>query len=101
MDFSLNPTQLSKMFNANQKTLNSQINQSTTLSVSTILLILEAVPSLSAEWLLRGVGEPLLDDSAPNKEEYFKICKMLLECRKKETELFLKLTKMIDKEEGK
>ena len=98
-DFSLNPTQLSKMFNVNQKTLNSQINQSTTLSVSTILLILEAIPSLSAEWLLRGVGEPLLDNSASKEGKYFEMCKMLLENRKKETELYLKLAGMVGKEE--
>ena len=56
-EFSSNPTQLSKQFGVNQKTLNSQINDMTTLSVSTILLILNAFPEVSAEWLLRGNGE--------------------------------------------
>lgn len=56
-DYQSNPTQLSKRFGVNQKTLNSQINDSTTLSASTILLILQAFPEVSAEWLLRGVGE--------------------------------------------
>lgn len=56
-EFSSNPTQLSKLFGVNQKTLNSQINDTTTLSVSTILLILNAFPEVSAEWLLRGNGE--------------------------------------------
>lgn len=56
-EFSSNPTQLSKQFGVNQKTLNSQINDTTTLSVSTILLILNAFPEVSAEWLLRGNGE--------------------------------------------
>lgn len=97
-DFSLNPTQLSKMFDVNQKTLNSQINSTTTLSVSTILLILKAVPDLSAEWLLRGEGEPLRDKSGSKEGKYFEMCKMLLENRKKETELYLKLAGMVDKE---
>ncbi len=56
-EYQSNPTQLSKQFGVNQKTLNSQINDTTTLSVSTILLILDAFPEVSAEWLLRGVGE--------------------------------------------
>ena len=56
-EFSSNPTQLSKQFGVNQKTLNSQINDTTTLSISTILLILNAFPEVSAEWLLRGNGE--------------------------------------------
>ncbi len=59
-EFSSNPTQLAKQFSVNQKTLNSQINDTTTLSVSTILLILKAFPELSAEWLLRGTGEMIL-----------------------------------------
>lgn len=99
-EFQLNPTQLSKQFGVNQKTLNSQINQSTTLSVSTILLILNAIPALSAEWLLRGVGEPLLSGAGAKDGKYFEMCKMLLENRKKETELYLKLAGMVDKEGG-
>ena len=55
-EYQSNPTQLSRQFSVNQKTLNSQINDVTTLSVSTILLILKAFPDVSAEWLLRGTG---------------------------------------------
>ena len=57
VDYQSNPTQLSKQFGVNQKTLNSQINSATTLSVSTILLVLKAFPDVSAEWLLRGYGK--------------------------------------------
>ena len=56
-EFKSNCTKLANMFDVNQKTLNSQINQSTSISLSTILLILEAFPTVSAEWLLRGSGE--------------------------------------------
>ena len=51
-----NPTRLSKDFSVNQKTLNNQINSDVQLSASTILLILEAFPDVSAEWLMRGEG---------------------------------------------
>lgn len=65
-EFSSNPTQLSKQFGVNQKTLNSQINDTTTLSVSTILLILNAFPEVSAEWLLRGTGELTIQPGTNN-----------------------------------
>ena len=45
-----------------QKTLNNQINASTSISVSTILLFLQQFPKLSTEWLLRGKGNMLLED---------------------------------------
>jgi hypothetical protein len=61
--YSTNPTKLSKQFSVNQKTLNSQINDMTTLSASTILLVLKAIPELSAEWLLRGTGEMIIHPS--------------------------------------
>lgn len=55
-----NPTKLSKAFSVNQKTLNNQINADVQISLSTILLILEAFEDVSAEWLLRGKGAMLL-----------------------------------------
>ena len=61
---SMSITQLANQFNVNQKTLNNQINDTTTLSVSTILLILKAYPDLSAEWLLRGTGKKMIQPSA-------------------------------------
>ena len=42
-----NPTSLAKKFGVNQKTLNNQINSDTAVSLSTILLIAEALPEMS------------------------------------------------------
>ena len=73
-----NPTKLSKDFSVNQKTLNNQINSDVQLSSSTILLILQAFPDVSAEWLLRGEGEmlkgetPALTEKKVEKE--FVVC---------------------------
>ena len=64
-----NPTQLAKLFKVNQKTLNNQINGTTDLSVSTILLILEAFPQISADWLLLGTGKMEKQDVADLVEE--------------------------------
>ena len=60
-----NPTNLAKRFGVNQKTLNNQINGDTSLSVSTILLIKEAIPDVSIEWLIMGEGEMLKQKKQP------------------------------------
>lgn len=60
-----NPTNLAKRFGVNQKTLNNQINGDTSLSVSTILLIKEAIPDISIEWLIMGEGEMLKQKKQP------------------------------------
>lgn len=59
-----NPTSLAKKFGVNQKTLNNQINSDTAVSLSTILLIAEALPEMSLEWLLRGRGEMSLTSAS-------------------------------------
>ena len=41
----------------NQSKMNKQIKHSTTISIHTILLLLNQFPNISAEWLLRGTGE--------------------------------------------
>lgn len=41
---------------ATQKRLNRQLSHDATITVDTILLILEACPDVSADWLLRGTG---------------------------------------------
>lgn len=64
-----NPTKLSKDFSVNQKTLNNQINSDVQLSSSTILLILQAFPDVSAEWLLRGEGEMLKGKTPASTEK--------------------------------
>ena len=65
-----NPTNLAKRFGVNQKTLNNQINGDTSLSVSTILLIKEAIPDVSIEWLITGKGE-MLDNNAQTADNKF------------------------------
>ena len=59
-----NPTSLAKKYGVNQKTLNNQINSDTSISLSTILLIAQAIPEISLEWLLRGRGEMSLKSAA-------------------------------------
>lgn len=61
-----NPTKLSKECLVNQKTLNNQINSDVQLSASTILLILSIYPDVSAEWLMRGVGDMFLSGDVKN-----------------------------------
>ena len=64
-----NPTQLSKAFKINQKTLNSQINGDTSVSASTIQLILSAFDDISAEWLITGNGEMYKTDFLENMDD--------------------------------
>lgn len=47
-------TSLSRSVGANQKTLNNQINGSTALSASTLLLIKQVIPEIDFDWLLNG-----------------------------------------------
>lgn len=49
-------TALSKIIQVPQPTLNRQINTEAPMTLSNILLILNHFPDISAEWLLRGVG---------------------------------------------
>lgn len=52
----------------NQGVLNNQINASTNISVNTILLVLNRIPNLSAEWLLRGTGSMFMSAAAQDTE---------------------------------
>ena len=47
-----------------QKNLNNQVSGEVALSMHTLLLILDAFPDVSAEWLLRGNGEMFLWQAA-------------------------------------
>lgn len=58
-----NPTQFAKIHHLNQKTVHNQINATTQVSASIILLLLDSFPDLSAEWLLRGKGDMMLKDN--------------------------------------
>lgn len=57
LEYDSNPTQLAGIYKVNQKTLNNHINGNVEVSVSTILLVLDAFPDLSVDWLLRGKGD--------------------------------------------
>ena len=91
----LNPTSLARLSGVNQKTLNNQINSSTALSVSTILLIIEAVPDVSTEWLLKGRGQMFINKESGSSDKYFEMCKMLLDNRTRDVELYLRLADML------
>ena len=56
LEYKITPTALAKRFGVNQKTLNNQINGDTAVSLSTILLISEALPDISLGWLIKGSG---------------------------------------------
>lgn len=67
-----------------------------TIGADKIENILSIYPELSAEWLLRGQGDMLLPDKASNK--YLEICQMLLDNRKKDAELYLRLAQLLEKD---
>ena len=63
--------------------------------------ILSVYPDLSAEWLLRGVGDMILDDKEQiggERNKYFVLCKLLLENRQRDNELFSELAKLMSKD---
>lgn len=63
--------------------------------------ILSVYTDLSAEWLLRGVGTMILDErqqTGGENNKYFVICKLLLENRQKNNELYSELAKLMRKE---
>ena len=97
-EYSYNPTNLANKYGVNQKTLNNQINGETQMSVSTILLILDAIPEISAEWLLRGIGTKTKAESQMCDNAYYEMCNKILEVKSKETELYQQLAHMMSKE---
>ena len=53
----LNPTSFAAQIGVQQKTLWNQLNEKRKLSLDTIEAIIEKYPEVSAEWLMRGVGD--------------------------------------------
>lgn len=51
-----------------QKRLNSQLSHGATISLDTILRILDACPDVSAEWLLRGEGDMLKKELSASEQ---------------------------------
>lgn len=63
--------------------------------------ILSAYPDLSAEWLLRGVGSMILDDknqTGGENNKYFILCKLILENKQRENELYSELARLMSKD---
>lgn len=60
---------LSKLAGMAQTTLNTQLRGERALSVLVIVKILEIFPDISAEWLLRGVGEMYKSNSGSAQVE--------------------------------
>lgn len=67
---SLSVRKLSEQIGVQQKTLNNQVSVSNpaSLTLETILLILERFPNLSTEWLLRGNGSMFLDEKESSSD---------------------------------
>ena len=60
---------------ATQKRLNRQLSHDASITLDTLLLILEACPGLSADWLLLGRGEMLRCDPASSSLDFPKSTK--------------------------
>jgi len=97
-EYGYNPTNLANKYGLNQKTLNNQINGETQMSASTILLILDAIPDVSAEWLMRGIGTKTKAESQVCDSAYYDMCNKILEVKSKETELYQQLANLMSKE---
>lgn len=62
--------------------------------------ILSVHTDLSSEWLLRGVGPMILDDKEQiggEHNKYFVLCRLLLENRQKDNELYSELARLMSK----
>ena len=76
-------------------------NPNASLGSKQLESFLNVYPEVSAEWLLRGVGNMILDDkeqSGGSNNKYFMICQLLLENRQKDNELYSELAKLMSKE---
>lgn len=62
--YNINPTQFSGGDKAMQKRLSRQLKGGASVTCETLLSILNRYNNVSAEWLLRGKGEMLLNDSS-------------------------------------
>ena len=61
--YNTNPTKLSKGDSALQVRLSRQLKLGAAVTSQTITFILNEFPKVSAEWLLRGVGEMFVDNN--------------------------------------
>ena len=80
--------------------------KSETDAVTSNILVpfVETYKEVNCNYLLRGEGEMFLSiekDTPQASNQYFDICKMLLDNRKKDAELYLRLAEMMEKEQNK
>lgn len=57
----------------NQSKMSKQIKHSTTISLHTILLLLNQFPNISSEWLLRGTGEMYITEHPSHEERIYRL----------------------------
>lgn len=60
---------LASSFEANTRTLNDQINGGSKIGAATLVALANFCPDLSAEWLLRGTGEMLLNTATRQQRD--------------------------------
>lgn len=60
---------ISKSTGYPQSNLNKQINSTTSISLNTVLVVLDYITDASGEWLLRGTGEMLLTEQSLQKSK--------------------------------
>lgn len=69
----------------NKSKLSKQIMHSTTISLHTILLILNQYPDVSSEWLLRGKGEMFITEQPSHEERISRLERMVNEISEKDS----------------
>lgn len=88
------------------KNMMQKLWKSETDAVTSNILVpfVETYKEVNCNYLLRGEGEMFLSiekDTPQASNQYFDICKMLLDNRKKDAELYLRLAEMMEKEQNK
>lgn len=86
------------------KNMMQKLWKSDTDTVTSNILVpfVEKYKNVNCNYLLRGDGEMFLGmekDTEQVPNQYLEICKMLLDNRKKDVELYLRLADMMDKEQ--
>lgn len=67
--YNSNINQLTNGESSTQVRLSRQINKGASITYDTIVILLEAFPKVSAEWLLRGKGEMIVASSQESTEK--------------------------------
>lgn len=76
-------------------------SETDTVTSNILVPFVQTYKEVNCNYLLRGEGEMFLSiekNTIQDSNQYFEICKMLLENRKKDAELYLRLANMMEKE---